>query len=109
MKFTAAGQVALSARREGGQVVFEVADTGIGFEPSQGEHLFERFVQADGIHHPSIGGSGLGLAICRELAEMMSGEISAEAEPGKGATFRFAFPLVEPDEDTLPIHDSATI
>jgi len=109
LKFTAAGQVALSARREGGQVVFEVADTGIGFEPSQGEHLFERFVQADGSITRRFGGSGLGLAICRELAEMMSGEISAQAEPGKGATFRFAFPLVEPDEGTLPIHDSATI
>lgn len=109
VKFTAQGEVRLSVRRDGEQLVFQVTDTGIGFEPAQGERLFERFVQADGSITRRFGGSGLGLAICRELAEMMNGEISATAEPGKGATFRFSFPLVEADPDMLPIHDSATI
>ena len=109
VKFTTTGEVSLSVRRQGEQVLFEVTDTGIGFEPSQGERLFERFVQADGSITRRFGGSGLGLAICRELAEMMNGEISATSEPGKGATFRFGFPLVEASVDMLPIHDSATI
>jgi signal transduction histidine kinase len=109
VKFTAAGEVALSVRQEQDSVVFEVADTGIGFEPAQGERLFERFVQADGSITRRFGGSGLGLAICRELVEMMSGHISATGAPGKGATFRFSFPLVQVPAHDLPVHDSATI
>jgi signal transduction histidine kinase len=109
VKFTAAGEVALSVSRSGDMVVFEVTDTGIGFEPAQGERLFERFVQADGSITRRFGGSGLGLAICRELVEMMNGEICAKGEPGKGAIFRFSFPLVEAPAGELPIHDSATI
>jgi signal transduction histidine kinase len=109
VKFTAAGQVALSVRQEQDSVVFEVADTGIGFEPAQGERLFERFVQADGSITRRFGGSGLGLAICRELVEMMNGHISATGAPGKGATFRFSFPLVHVPAHDLPVHDSATI
>jgi signal transduction histidine kinase len=109
VKFTAEGEVRLSVRRDGEKLMFEVSDTGIGFEPALGERLFERFVQADGSITRRFGGSGLGLAICRELAEMMDGEISAQGEPGKGATFRFGFPLKEADADLLPIHDSATI
>jgi signal transduction histidine kinase len=109
VKFTAAGQVALSVRVEGQSVVFEVADTGIGFEPAQGERLFDRFVQADGSITRRFGGSGLGLAICRELVEMMSGDISAQGEPGKGATFRFTFPLTPVPASEAPVHDTATI
>jgi two-component system, sensor histidine kinase len=70
-----------------------VLDTGIGFAPEEAEQLFERFVQADGSITRRFGGSGLGLAICRELTEMMGGEIGATGEPGKGAVFRVMIPL----------------
>lgn len=95
VKFTADGQVTLRIRRDGALVAFEVQDTGIGFEAAAGERLFERFVQADGSITRRFGGSGLGLAICRELVEMMDGEISATGEPGKGALFRFSVPLAD--------------
>ncbi|HUO22093.1 MAG TPA: ATP-binding protein [Caulobacteraceae bacterium] len=93
VKFTTAGQVTLRVRREGPRTVFEVQDTGIGFDQAAGARLFERFVQADGSITRRFGGSGLGLAICRELVEMMNGEISADGEPGQGAVFRFSVPL----------------
>jgi signal transduction histidine kinase len=102
VKFTEKGQVTLRIWREAGMTVFEVADTGIGFGPEAGGSLFERFVQADGSITRRFGGSGLGLAICRELVEMMNGQISATGEPGKGAVFRFSVPLGDVEPAQLP-------
>ncbi|HVY32877.1 MAG TPA: ATP-binding protein [Caulobacteraceae bacterium] len=108
VKFTAEGEVSLSVRRDERWLLFDVKDSGIGFEADQGERLFERFVQADGSITRRFGGSGLGLAICRELVEMMNGEISATGRPGKGATFHVAIPLIEVAAGDMSL-DSATI
>ena len=104
VKFTTAGEVKLTVWREGDDTVFEVRDTGIGFEPAEGERLFERFVQADGSITRQFGGSGLGLAICRELVEMMDGHISATGEPGRGAIFRFSVPLPQVESPQRSVH-----
>ena len=109
VKFTTAGEVTLSVRRNERGVLFDVKDSGIGFDADQGERLFERFVQADGSITRRFGGSGLGLAICRELVEMMNGEISATGRPGKGATFHVAIPLIEVSAGDMPLEDLATI
>jgi signal transduction histidine kinase len=94
VKFTSEGQVTVKARLGGDHMAeLTVTDTGIGFEPQEAERLFDRFVQADGSITRRFGGSGLGLAICRELVEMMGGQIGASGEPGRGATFRVAVPL----------------
>ena len=85
VKFTTEGQVTLRVRRRGRRdAVFEVRDTGIGFAPTEADRLFDRFVQADGSITRSFGGSGLGLSICRELVEMMGGQISADRRAGQG-------------------------
>jgi len=96
VKFTAKGAITLGARRpdpDGPEVVIEVADTGVGFDPAEAERLFERFEQADGSSTRRFGGVGLGLSICRELVAQMGGAISAEGRPGEGATFRVIVPL----------------
>lgn len=94
IKFTAQGRVILTVRRQDDTVAeIRVADTGIGFAPEEAERLFERFVQADGSITRRFGGSGLGLSICRELAEMMGGQIGASGEPGGGAVFWIKVPL----------------
>jgi CheY-like chemotaxis protein len=54
--------------------------------------LFERFSQANVSINRTHGGTGLGLAICRAIIDVMGGAISAESEPGQGATFRFDVP-----------------
>jgi signal transduction histidine kinase len=99
VKFTAEGAVTLIVRRRDDHVAeLTVVDTGIGFKPEEAERLFERFVQADGSITRRFGGSGLGLSICRELIEMMGGQIGAAAEPGKGASFRVVLPLPRADQ-----------
>ena len=66
---------------------FEVTDTGAGFDEANAERLFARFEQGDASPTRKHGGVGLGLAICRQLAELMDGQITARGRPGEGATF----------------------
>ncbi len=70
-----------------------VTDTGIGMRQDQQDKLFQAFSQAEASTTRRFGGTGLGLSICRQLAEMMEGDISVTSEPGNGTTFRVALPL----------------
>ncbi len=94
VKFTFEGSVLLQVSgvpSEAGSVMlrFAVIDTGIGIEPEAQERLFEAFSQADSSTTRRYGGTGLGLAICKQLVELMGGEIKVESVPGRGATFWF--------------------
>jgi PAS domain S-box-containing protein len=98
VKFTAQGSVHLDVARRpdefgDSQVWFEVRDTGVGFDASKVQAVFDRFQQADGSITRRYGGSGLGLTISRELAELMGGSLTAESEQGAGAVFRLRLPL----------------
>jgi signal transduction histidine kinase len=86
------GTVRVSARAGEGRVVVSVSDEGIGLEPGQHEQVFRRFWQADAGSSRRFGGVGLGLFIVRRLVERQGGEVWAEGEPGRGATFSFALP-----------------
>ncbi len=91
IKFTEKGgvEVAVSPIFEEGRSRwrFEVTDTGAGFDEADAERLFARFEQGDASPTRKHGGVGLGLAICRQLAELMDGQITARGRPGEGATF----------------------
>jgi two-component system OmpR family sensor kinase len=85
------GRVIISLERTGGQAVLRVRDTGIGIEPADLPHIFERFYRADRAR--SRQGTGLGLSIAQTLVEQLGGRITAESTPGKGSTFSVWFPL----------------
>jgi signal transduction histidine kinase/AmiR/NasT family two-component response regulator len=93
LKFTEAGEIAVTARHQGEVVLFEVRDTGIGMTEEVLDGLFAKFTQGDASTTRRFGGTGLGLAICRELVEMMGGEIAVTSRPGVGSVFGFVLEL----------------
>jgi CheY-like chemotaxis protein/HPt (histidine-containing phosphotransfer) domain-containing protein/anti-sigma regulatory factor (Ser/Thr protein kinase) len=99
IKFTSAGSVEISVRRDGARMDFAVRDTGPGIGPALRRRLFRRFQQADAGTARRHGGSGLGLMICRRLVGLMGGTIGLESEPGSGSVFRFDLPLREAPAD----------
>lgn len=68
-----------------------VKDTGMGIGTENQRQIFEKFTQIDTSLIRPFEGTGLGLAICRELTQLMGGEISVSSELGKGSTFSFTF------------------
>lgn len=94
VKFTDAGEIVISVRRLSTahprtQLEFSVRDTGIGLTEAQRARLFEPFTQADGSTTRRYGGTGLGLAICKQIVELMGGNIDVVSEHGHGTTVTF--------------------
>ncbi|MCB9648224.1 MAG: response regulator [Deltaproteobacteria bacterium] len=91
IKFTDAGEVAVSMRRvstaDGLRLRVEVKDTGVGIDPKKQARLFSPFSQVDDSPSRRHAGTGLGLAITRELARLMGGDAGLESAPGVGSTF----------------------
>lgn len=90
IKFTERGEVVLRVMKERRQgqrfwLRASVSDSGVGLSADQRERIFQPFEQAGG-RSPQPG-SGLGLTIVKRLAELMSGTVSVESEPGRGSTF----------------------
>jgi signal transduction histidine kinase len=98
IKFTDHGDVRVSVRRDNGEVIFIISDTGVGIAPEELPHVFEQFRQVDLLPRGSIGGTGLGLSISKSLIELHGGRIWAESEPGKGSTFGFMLPVAPSSE-----------
>ena len=96
-KFTdPGGRVAVTAAREGGEVVVTVTDTGIGIGPEQLPAVFDTFVQERRTEDRSQGGLGLGLSIVRSLVTMHGGTVHAHSEGhGRGAAFTVRLPAFE--------------
>jgi PAS domain S-box-containing protein len=73
------------------QAILVVRDHGIGIDPADQLHIFERFERA--VSSRNYGGLGLGLFIVKRIVEAHGGTISVESRPGEGATFRVELPL----------------
>jgi signal transduction histidine kinase len=92
-KFTFEGRIAVCLRRERGEVVLEVADTGVGIPQDEIPRLFERFHRVESTRGRTQEGSGIGLALVHELAKLHGGRIEVSSTLGQGTTFRVRVPL----------------
>ncbi|RMH75394.1 MAG: sensor histidine kinase [Calditrichaeota bacterium] len=84
------GQITISARQEGAQVIIEVADNGVGMSPEQVEKAFKPF------YTDKPGGTGLGLAVAQKIVQRHHGKITITSHPGEGTRVAFSLP-VAPD------------
>jgi signal transduction histidine kinase/CheY-like chemotaxis protein len=96
-KFTVAGHVAITVSyrpsdEQRGSLSIEVADTGIGIQPSAHQRIFEMFRQVDTFEKRRQGGIGLGLTLSKAAAEIMNGQLTFDSTPGVGTRFMLTVP-----------------
>jgi signal transduction histidine kinase len=93
VKFTPRGgrvRVEVRAHEDGARIV--VADTGVGIDPAEMPHIFERFYRGAQASEARGSGSGLGLAIVRSIVDMHGGTVTVESRLGAGTTFSVWLP-----------------
>jgi PAS domain S-box-containing protein len=91
VKFTNTGSVTLGIQASEvldgqQQLMFTIADTGIGMSERFQERMFEPFSRDPAISLAGFDGSGLGLSICKHLVDRMGGSITINSELGRGTT-----------------------
>lgn len=97
IKFTTQGEISISVNLLSNQdgvhsICFAITDSGIGISEEKLNTIFHHFIQEDNSTTRKYGGSGLGLSICKQLCDLMKGDICVESEKGVGSTFRVSLP-----------------
>ena len=86
------GRLSVRLHRDGETLVGTVEDDGVGIQPAQMAHIFERFYRADPSRSAAQAGAGLGLPMVRYIAAAHGGTVEAESTPGAGSAFTFRLP-----------------
>jgi signal transduction histidine kinase len=89
----AGGDVRVTLRRESGNAVLEVSDTGPGIPEDDLDRVFERFYRVDKARSRVDGGTGLGLSIVRHAVARHGGAVTVASTVGQGSTFRVTLPV----------------
>jgi len=93
VKFTPpGGRINLRASKQGGSLVVEIQDSGIGIAKETQAGLFEPYYRGEA-DRELFPGVGLGLALSKQIVELHGGKIWVDSQPGKGSTFAFSLPL----------------
>ena len=111
IKFTDKGGIDLSVTRlktkaDSLLLQFEVRDTGIGIAYKKQKIIFDEFSQEDDSSTRQYGGTGLGLAICKQLCQLMGGDIEVTSTPAEGSTFTCSIPFLPCQVSDLPVETS---
>ena len=102
VKFTEQGEIRVHADLGDRGLRLTVTDTGPGIPPEKLSLLFAKFPQMAASTPRRYVGTGLGLSICRQLAELMGGDITVESRLGEGTAFTVVLPLPRVDEPRGP-------
>jgi PAS domain S-box-containing protein len=92
------GSIILRLHQVDGEVQVDIQDSGVGINPDEIPHVFERFYRGENPLVMGVSGTGLGLSIVKYLIEMHQGRIWATSPgvPGAGSTFSFTLPVYRP-------------
>jgi signal transduction histidine kinase len=101
-RFTSAGNVTFSVECRDDEVVFTVADTGLGIAKDKMQLIFEEFYQVDYSLSRAHGGAGLGLPISKRFIEAHHGHLQVTSEVGKGSIFTFTLPVANKQRYLAP-------
>ncbi|MFI7487608.1 SpoIIE family protein phosphatase [Micromonospora echinaurantiaca] len=93
VKFTFDGEVRVRVAAVGDAARLEVTDTGVGIEPAELPHVFDRFHRVPGARSRTHEGTGIGLALVRELVEMHGGRVAVSSRIDAGSTFTVTVPF----------------
>ncbi len=104
IKYTLEGTVEFASKMEDGELVFDIADTGLGIPEDKISEVFKPFVRID-TYNQFAEGSGYGLSVVKGLVDLLEGEISIESEVGAGTHFTVKIP-VKMDETGSELVDS---
>ncbi|MDZ4836763.1 MAG: ATP-binding protein [Candidatus Melainabacteria bacterium] len=113
IKFTSVGSVELviessEITSQLCELKFNIIDTGIGLSEATASKVFEPFTQADGSITRRYGGTGLGLSICKELVQLMGGELGVQSTENVGSCFWFTL-RIKPDDNSVLINPNDSI
>lgn len=112
IKFTEAGGIAIEVRANAAgadgihDVSFNIIDTGIGIPADHLARIFDHFTQVDSSSWRKYQGAGLGLPICKQLVELMGGQIGVDSKPDQGSTFSFNLRFKDAAPASPKIRDS---
>ena len=94
VKFTDHGEVSFSVDRQDTDILFRVADTGVGIAPEHLEQIWEPFRQVQNPMTRTAGGTGLGLSVSRHLARLLGADLTVASAAGEGSTFTLRLPAL---------------
>ena len=100
LKYTkAGGEVSLTARLEGHDLLTSVRDTGVGIAPEDQPRVFEKFFRTKNAEQSTVQGTGLGLPMARYIIERHRGRVELASEVGVGTEFRIYLPASSTGQD----------
>ncbi len=105
IKFTEKGSIEIGYNIEetveDPSIVFYIKDSGIGLSKDQQSKIFTRFTKFENDRKKLYRGAGLGLAICKNLSNLLGGDIWVESEVNEGSTFYFNIPFIQKSEKEI--------
>ncbi len=94
--YTAHGKVGITLFEKDGQIVTQVADTGIGISTEELSRVFQEFYRSETAKEQVSLGTGLGLPIANQIVKAYQGTIQVDSVPGQGSTFTVVLPQTTP-------------